>query len=99
LQANFFYTSHGFEQVGIQWETRDIPQDLAVSFMHQLSSNSLQVSNHYHWHLACYHLAYYYHLACYHLAYYYHLACYHLAYYYLLAFLQASDSDASAEEL
>jgi hypothetical protein len=48
---------------------------LAISFMHQLSNNSL--SNHYHWHLARYHLAYYYHLA----------------------FLHASDSDASAEDL
>jgi hypothetical protein len=63
------------KQVGIQWDNRDIPQDLAVSFMHQLSNNIL--SNHYHWHLACYHLVYYYHLA----------------------FSQASDSDASAEDL
>jgi hypothetical protein len=79
LQAKFLYTSHGFEQVGIKWgTTKGIPQDLAISFMHQLSSNSL--SNHYHWHLACYHLAYYYHLA-------------------FLLFLQASDSDASAEDL
>jgi hypothetical protein len=64
------------KQVGIQWETRDIPRDLAVSFVHQLSSNIL--SNHYHWHLACYrdHLAYY-----------------------DVAFSQASDSDASAEDL
>jgi hypothetical protein len=63
LQAKVFYTSHGFEQVGIQWDTRDIPQDLAVSFMHQLSSHGNSLSNLYHWHLACYHLAYYYHLA------------------------------------
>jgi hypothetical protein len=87
LQAKNFYTSHGFEQVGIKWETtRDIlqVQDLAVSCMHQLSSNSL--FNHYHWHLACYHhrdrdrdLAYYHHRD--------------------LAFSYASDSDGSAEDL
>jgi hypothetical protein len=50
-------------EVGIQWETRDIPQaqDLAFSFMHQLFSNRL--FNHYR--LACYqyHLAYYHHVA------------------------------------
>jgi hypothetical protein len=41
LLYDSYNTSPNFEQVGIQWETRDIPQDLAISFMHQLSSNSL----------------------------------------------------------
>jgi hypothetical protein len=54
--ANFLYstTNHGSEQVqvGILWVTiRDIPQELAVSFMHQLQISSNILFNHYH--LAC----------------------------------------------
>jgi hypothetical protein len=75
IAGEIFIYEPWFRTSWIQWEIKDIPQDLAVNFMHQLSSNSL--SNHYHWHLVWYHLAYYYHLA----------------------FLQASDSDASAEDL